>query len=384
MSGSEWNFLKDIKSLLMTSWKKIRCIVFSIVKTDNDYMQNHLFELSATEIENFKLTGKIYHIHIKSRISYEKSDKINILLDDYEDDHYNQNTKQQLQNLIDFIGNDSFLITHIPSDCRFLMNELKYWNLQEIPKERFRCTFEIANKIFKKKGENHSNLLSLKDFCDYFEIEYPDEIYFNDNLYDCQMNAKLFIHLYESYKSIYEKKNDIKTKNIPEITQIQQIESKIGKKNENKFDSLIENMNKINLHTKEKALAFIAVSSKNNEKFSYAGRIHYSNKCIIMKGKVDDDYNKMGSPGAVMFACRTVINSLIESGEISEIYIYSSYTGIKNFTSNKWTPDKKKISDKWLEDINKYSSSVIINFVTVNRTNSEIVKAKNEAENVLK
>ena len=82
MSGSEWNFLKDIKSLLMTSWKKIRCIVFSIVKTDNDYMQNHLFELSATEIENFKLTGKIYHIHIKSRISYEKSDKINILLDD--------------------------------------------------------------------------------------------------------------------------------------------------------------------------------------------------------------------------------------------------------------------------------------------------------------
>ena len=153
MSGSEWNFLKDIKSLLMTSWKKIRCIVFSIVKTDNDYMQNHLFELSATEIENFKLTGKIYHIHIKPRISYEKSDKINILLDDYEDDHYNQDTKQQLQNLINFIGNDSFLITHIPSDCRFLMNELKYWNLQEIPKERFRCTFEIANKIFKKKGK---------------------------------------------------------------------------------------------------------------------------------------------------------------------------------------------------------------------------------------
>ena len=66
-----------------------------------------------------------------------------------------------------------------------------------------------------------------------------------------------------------------------------------------------------------------------------------------------------------------------------KIYIYSSYTGIENFTSNKWTPDKKKISDKWLEDINKYSS-VIINFVTVNRTNSEIVKAKNEAENVLK
>ena len=113
--------------MLMTSWKKIRCIVFSIVKTGDDYKQNHILEISATEMENFKLTGKIYHMHIKPRLSYENNN-LNTSFD-YEDyEHYNQDTQQQFQNLINFIGNDSYLITHIPSDCHFLMNELKYWN----------------------------------------------------------------------------------------------------------------------------------------------------------------------------------------------------------------------------------------------------------------
>ena len=392
---SQWIFLKDIKSLLMTSWKKIRCIVFSIVKTGSDYKRNDILELSATEIENFRLTGKIYHMHIKPRL-FNENNNLNILSNDYKDyEHYNQDTKQQFQNLINFIGNDSFLITHISSDCHFLMNEFKYWNLQEIRKERFRCTFEIANKIFKKK-ENHANLVSLNDFCDYFKIEYSNENYFNNNLYNCLMTAKIFIHLYESYNSIYIKKNKlnveeekkieiIKTKNIPKMEQIQQTETKIKKKNENESHSLFKNMlNKMNSHTKEKASAYIAVSSKNNETFSYAGCISCGNKDMTMKGIVENDYSKMGSPGAVMFACIRVIDSLIESGETSEINIFSSYTGIENFASNKWTPDQRKLSTIWEKHIKEKNSLFKINYATVNNKHPKIKKAKDEAMSILK
>ena len=44
------------------------------------------------------------------------------------------------------------LIAHNATfDYHFLNSELKYWELPEIPKERFRCTNEIAKKYLNQK-----------------------------------------------------------------------------------------------------------------------------------------------------------------------------------------------------------------------------------------
>ena len=60
-------FLEDIESLLNNSlWSEIRCIVLNIESVDNQNI--HILELSGIEIKNFKITGKIFWIHIKPEI----------------------------------------------------------------------------------------------------------------------------------------------------------------------------------------------------------------------------------------------------------------------------------------------------------------------------
>ena len=112
--------------------------------TGLNYKKGHILELAAVEVENFKLTGKIMHIYIKPRVFIpENIQKLNhIKYNDYQNfwEYYNQDTKSQLKNLLHFIGNDSYLIAHNAAfDYHFLNSELKYWELPEIPKERFRC-----------------------------------------------------------------------------------------------------------------------------------------------------------------------------------------------------------------------------------------------------
>ena len=56
-----WIFLNDIDSLIsqLNSEKKLRCIVFDTETTGINYKKDHILELAAVEVENFKLTGKI-------------------------------------------------------------------------------------------------------------------------------------------------------------------------------------------------------------------------------------------------------------------------------------------------------------------------------------
>ena len=158
---TEWSFLNDIESLSqIDSWKKIRCIACNIKTTGVNHEKDHIIELSAVEIENIKLTGRMFHMYIKPRTSISKNiqNPSNIRFQDYKDFHeyYNQDIETQLQNLINFIGANSYIIAHnVLSDYLFLMNELKYWGLSEIQKERFRSTFEIANNIFELENETN-------------------------------------------------------------------------------------------------------------------------------------------------------------------------------------------------------------------------------------
>ena len=255
----DWSFLSDIESLIsqMNSGKKVRCIVFDTETTGVNYKKDHILELAAVEVENFKLTSKIIHIYIKPRVFVPKNvQELNhIKYDDYKNywEYYNQDTKSQLQNLLDFIGNDSYLIAHNATfDYYFLINELKYWGLPEIPKERFRCTLRIVKKLFKSKGietENHK----LNTVCDYFKILVnPNEGSFHNGLFDTLMTSKLFIHLYKTYANIndyavpykYQKKESKEEKNdiTDKISKIN-LNDKNENKNENKSENKNENKN---------------------------------------------------------------------------------------------------------------------------------------------
>ena len=146
MESENLQFLNDIESLLNNCcWTKIRYIVFNIENVEL-HQNNQMFELSAIEIKNFKITGKIFWIYITPRaFSINNINELNKI--EY---CYDINSKNQLQNLVEFIGNDSYLIFHNISDYNILVEELKFFNLQ-IEKYRFRSTQEIGNKIFELK-----------------------------------------------------------------------------------------------------------------------------------------------------------------------------------------------------------------------------------------
>ena len=97
-------------------------------------------DLVSVELENFKLAGKIMHIYKKSRVFIPKNvQELNhIKYIDHQNflEYYDQDAKSQLQHLLYFIGKDSYLIAHNATfSYYFLMIELKYRALPEIPKK---------------------------------------------------------------------------------------------------------------------------------------------------------------------------------------------------------------------------------------------------------
>ena len=125
LQSGNLNFLNDIESLLKKSFcEKLRCIVFNIESAILN-QNNQMLELSAIEIENFKITGKIFWIHINPRdfISNNLNDLHNERYYAYSEywEYYVQDSKKKLKNFIDFIGNDSYLISY---DIISELNEL--------------------------------------------------------------------------------------------------------------------------------------------------------------------------------------------------------------------------------------------------------------------
>ena len=252
----DWNFLSDIESLLKLNLeKKLRCIVFDTETTGIYHTKDHILELASIEIVNFELTGQIMHIYIEPRVNISKSaQKINnIKYDDYQNfwKYYNQDTKSQLQNLLNFLGDDSYLIAHNATfDYYFLMDELIYWELPKIPKERFRCTLRIAKKIFKSKGIEISNY-KLETLCNYFKILVdPNKDKFHNGFFDAIMTSKLFINLYKNYVNIndsaslwgYQREKQIKEQKNDIIEKIDKINL-----SDSKYDIEQEFIDKINM-----------------------------------------------------------------------------------------------------------------------------------------
>ena len=246
----DWSFLNDIESLIsqMEEGKKVRCIVFDTETTGLNHKKDHILELAAVEVENFKLTSRTIHFYIKPRVFVPKNvQEINhIKYDDYKNfwEYYNQDTKSQLEHLLNFIGDDAYLIAHNATfDYYFLMSELKYWGLPEIPKERFRCTLRITKKLFKEKGIETANN-KLITLCDYFKILVnPNEGSFHNGLFDTIMTSKLLIHLYKNFANI----NDYVIPN-----KYDNKEKKENKINKEEIKEVKERINNMNINTNKK------------------------------------------------------------------------------------------------------------------------------------
>ena len=205
----DWSFLNDIETLISekNNGKKVRCIVYDTETTGLNFKKDHILELACVEVINFGLTGRTFHIYIKPRVFVTKKvQEINhINYDDYKKywEYYNQDTKTQLQNFLEFIGEDSYLVAHNAIfDYYFLNAELKYWGLPEVSSERFRCTLRTVKKYFKSEGIDVPNN-KLITCCEYFKILVNDnEGSFHNALFDTIMTSKLFIHLYKKFAKI--------------------------------------------------------------------------------------------------------------------------------------------------------------------------------------
>ena len=241
----DWSFLSDMDTLIshMNSQKKLRCIVYDTETTGLSFKKDHILELACVEVVNFGLTGRNFHIYIKPRVFVTKKvQEINhIKYDDYKKywEYYNLDTKAQLENLLEFIGEDSYLIAHNATfDYYFLNSELKYWGLPEIPSERFRCTLRMVKKLFKKENIEVPNN-KLATCCEYFKILVNEnEGSYHNALFDTIMTSKLLIHLYKKFAGI----NDYDL-NKNSINNYNKYNNNNQKPRFNKFDQ--DNVNKI-------------------------------------------------------------------------------------------------------------------------------------------
>ena len=239
-SKIDWSHLNDLESLIseMNNGKKLRLIVYDTETTGLNYKKDHILELACVEVVNFGLTGKTFHIYIKPRVFVPKKvQELNhIKYDDFAKywEYYNQDTKSQLQNFLEFVGEDSYLVAHNATfDYYFLNSELKYWGLPELPNERFRCTLRMIKKIFKDEGIETANH-KLFTCCEYFKILVNEnEGSYHNALFDTIMTSKLLIHLYKRIANI---KDDEKIKK-------NSYNQNISKPKYNKFDNP-DNLNK--------------------------------------------------------------------------------------------------------------------------------------------
>jgi DNA polymerase-3 subunit epsilon len=207
-SNIDWSKLNDIETLISqkNKGKKVRCIVFDTETTGVNHKKDHILELACVEVVDFGLTGRTFHIYIKPRVFVPKKvQEINhINYDDYKKywEYYNLDTKTQLQNFLDFVGEDSYLVAHNATfDYYFINSELRNWGLPELSSDRFRCTLRMTKKLFKSEGIETPNF-KLNTLCDYFKILVNDEGLYHNGLFDTTMTSKLLIHLYKKFANI--------------------------------------------------------------------------------------------------------------------------------------------------------------------------------------
>lgn len=256
-----WNFLTELPE------RTKRIIVLDTETTGLNHLKNHIIELAAFEIVNGKITGQNFHFYIKPRVPIEDGAyQVNRIKDTTFTECYEgfyPDEKEQMQHLLTFIGEDSFIVCHnAVFDYYFFTDELVHLGLEPIPKERFRCTMRVMTKEIKARYPDFKMFFKLESCCDFFKIKGNDQAgQFHSAFYDTFMCAKLLIRIYDMIegkltdndldfdkvrldiekmkKEAQEKKQPVKTKEDIDINDITQqianlLKIRVPKKEEDK------------------------------------------------------------------------------------------------------------------------------------------------------
>lgn len=177
MKSSLKNHRKHYSDIMfMKSNKKhVRCTAVFFTKTETGDRDEHISEIFAIEIIDFKLTGKMFYIYIKPR---------NDLLKNYDgNDKYYQDTALQITNFLDFIGN-SYLVTYeADTNYYFLKEELNFWKIyNSLDIKKFKSIdIILKNHFASSKGKNKN----WENYFEQFDISMNEKYHKND----CMSNA---------------------------------------------------------------------------------------------------------------------------------------------------------------------------------------------------
>ena len=127
--------------------------------------------------------------------------RIHQITNNFQNDYYEDiyaNDKQNLINFITWVG-DSLIFAHNATfDMNALNLELRYWNLPEFPKKKFRCSMRIFKEIIGRiEPYFDDKFICLEKCCKFFELTSNDKN-FHNALFDAFMTGRVICKLYET------------------------------------------------------------------------------------------------------------------------------------------------------------------------------------------
>ena len=191
-----WDFLTNLPP------RSSRLIVLDTETTGLNHLKNHIIELAAFEILNGKITGQNFHFYIKPRVPIEESAyqvnhiKASTFSECYEG--FYPDEKEQMRQLLDFIGGSYIFCHNAVFDYYFLTDELVRLGLEEIPRERFRCSMRVMTKEVRARYPELKMYFKLGSCCDFFKLKGNGmDGQYHSAVYDTFMCAKLVVRIYD-------------------------------------------------------------------------------------------------------------------------------------------------------------------------------------------
>jgi DNA polymerase III subunit epsilon len=240
---------------------KGRYIVLDTETTGFSALTNHLISISAIEILDGKITGSQFNAYVRTREDKYYSNKY-YYIEEYSKE-INEIERHTLQSFLRFVG-DSIIFAHNANfDFRFIDAALTKWGLNTIPKERYRCTLQIARKYLTDHKE-----FKLGELCKYFDFK-CDESDFHEGLYDAFMCGRILLKLFELKELKTQKEFYLtETKNIKDCDKF--------KINNNQHKPIEKNSKKQDLdHT-----IYLNTYQLENEKIKFRTKIDNENMLI--------------------------------------------------------------------------------------------------------
>ena len=287
--------------------KNSRFIVFDTETTGLFRDKNHILEIAALEVENGYLTGNQFHALIKPRKNIEiKAQELHKMNDTYYKENFEGffvSDRKLLENFLKFIGNSHIFAHNAEFDIQFINHELNFWNLPQIPEEKFRCTMKIFKNLFQNKNFYKEIIgFSLINCCQFFELNFEKNS-FHSALYDSALTAKLInsIYLFIEKNPLY-----ILTRKITDLSQFKNKKIYLESINYNNNSHIFLNNNKSKIEQIEKInITFDFIEKNNNFNPKSVSMLNMNNKLpqnilfpnpqkiiINNKNEVNLNYNK--------------------------------------------------------------------------------------------